>query len=306
MRHYPAFFDIKGRPCLVVGGGAAALGKIRLLRRAGADVTLIAPRIDADLRTFGDRGSLTLKMGEFRAKDVIGCALVHAASGEPELDQAVARAAKAQNIPVNVVDCAALSSFVMPAIVDRGQVVVAISSGGASPVLARRVRAEIETLLPHGLGRLARFAHSFRSAVQATFNDFETRLRFWENFFDGPLAESVLAGEEHQARSDMLALVNRAQLPPTGEMQDIAVDPAQAHLLTLRDARSIARADVIIHDAEIGSAILDHARRDAVRFQARGNADQTANLTMAERRAGKRVVRLVARTQKQHAGFGAS
>ena len=306
MRHYPAFFDIQGRPCLVVGGGAAALAKARLLRRAGADVTLIAPRFDADLHALGDSGEVTLEMREFRSADVIGCALVHAASGELELDQAVACAAKAQIIPVNVVDRAALSSFVMPAIVDRGPVVVAISSGGASPVLARRVRAEIETLLPHGLGRLARFAHSFRSAVQATFNDFETRLRFWENFFDGPLAESVLAGSEHQARRDMLALVNRAQLPPTGEMQNIAVDSAQADLLTLRDIRRIARADVIVHDAAIGSTFLDHARRDAVRIQVRGNADQTANLTAAELHAGKRVVRLVARTREQHAGLGAS
>ena len=306
MRYYPAFFDIKGRPCLVVGGGAAALAKIQLLRRAGADITLIAPRIDAHLRTFGDLSGVTLKMSEFSAEDVIGCALVHAASGEPELDQAVASAARARNIPVNVVDHAALSSFVMPAIVDRGLVVVAISSGGASPVLARRVRAEIETLLPHGLGRLARFAHSFRSAVQATFTDFETKLRFWENFFDGHLAESVLAGEEHQARSDMLALVNRTQLPPTGEIQDITVDPAQADLLTLREVRRIGRADLIIHDAAISSAILDHARRDAVRFQASRNADQTVNLGLAECRAGKRVVRLVARTQKQHASFGPS
>ncbi len=304
MRHYPAFFDIQGRPCLVVGGGAAALAKTRLLRRAGADVTLIAPHFDADLHALGDSGEVALSMREFRAADVIGCALVHAASGEAGLDQAVARAAKARNIPVNVVDRAALSSFVMPAIVDRGPLVVAISSGGASPVLARRVRAEIETLLPHGLGRLARFAHSFRSAVRATFADFETRLRFWENFFDGPLAESVLAGNEHQARSDMLALVNRAQLPPTGEMQDIAVDPAQADLLTLRDVRRIARADVIVHDAAIGSAILDHARRDAVRIQARGSADQTVNLPTAELRAGKRIVRLVARTPIQNANLG--
>ncbi|MDA0230640.1 MAG: hypothetical protein O3B21_10700 [Proteobacteria bacterium] len=305
MRYYPAFFDIQGKPCLVVGGGATALAKVNLLCRAGAAVTVIAPRFDADLKALGESGDVTLLLREFRAEDVTGCALVHAASGVAEPDQAVACAAKARNIPVNVVDRAALSSFVMPAIVDRGPLVVAISSGGASPVLARRIRAEIETLLPHGLGRLAHFAHSFRSAVRATFKDFDTRLRFWENFFDGPLAESVLAGNEHQARSDMLALVNRAQLPPTGGMQDIAVDPAQADLLTLRDVRHIARADVIVHDAAIGNAILDHARRDAVRVSARDNTEQTRNLTAAELRAGKRVVRLVARTQEQHADVGA-
>ena len=304
MRHYPAFLDIAGRPCLVVGGGGAALAKVPLLCRAGADVTVIAPRFDADIRTLGNTGEVALTMREFRAGDVIGRALVHAASGVAELDEAVADAAKARNIPVNVVDRAALSSFVMPAIVDRGPLVVGISSGGASPVLARRVRAEIEMLLPHGLGRLAQFAQSFRSAVHATFAGFETRLRFWENFFDGPLAESVLSGNERQARAGMLALVNRAQLPRTGEVEDIEVDPAAPDLLTLRDVRRIARADVIFHDGAVGSDILDHARRDAVRIEASGDAGETANLMAAELRAGKRIVRLVARTEIRHAHLG--
>ena len=305
MRHYPAFLDIEGRPCLVVGSGGAALAKIRLLRRAGADVTVIAPSFDADIRGLGDAGEVTLILRAFGAEDVIGNALVHAASGVAEVDEAVARAAKAQNIPVNVVDRAALSSFVMPAIVDRGPLVVGISSGGASPVLARRVRADIEAVLPHGLGKLAQFAQSFRSAVRATFADFDTRLRFWENFYDGPLSETVLAGNDHQARADMLALVNRAQLPPSGEIQDIKVDPAAPDLLTLRDVRRIARADVIVHDGAIGSAILDHARRDALRIEAGRDTGDTAKLLAAEIRGGKRVVRLVAMTQIKHTGLGA-
>lgn len=291
MRHYPAFLDIEGRPCLVVGGGGAALAKIRLLRRAGADVTVIAPSFDADILSLGDAGEVTLIVRAFAGEDVIGHALVHAASGVAEVDEAVAEAAKVQNIPVNVVDRAALSSFVMPAIVDRGPLVVGISSGGASPVLARRVRADIEALLPHSLGKLAQFAQTFRSAVHATFADFDTRLRFWDKFFDGPLADTVLSGNEHQARAGMLALVNRAQLPPSGEIQDIEVDPAAPDLLTLRDVRRIARADVIVHDGAIGSAILDHARRDALRIEA---DSQSGKRMEAEFRSGKRVVRLIA------------
>ncbi|MDP6473746.1 MAG: siroheme synthase [Alphaproteobacteria bacterium] len=302
MRHYPAFMDIEGRPCLVVGGGGAALAKLRLLCRAGADVTVIARRFDAEIRALASAGNVALEMRQFRADDVIGCALVHAASGVAALDEAVARAARAHNIPVNLVDRAALSSFVMPAIVDRGALVVGISSGGASPLLARRVRADIEELLPHGLGRLAGFAQSFRSAVRATFADFETRLRFWEDFFDGPLAEAVLQGQERRARAGMLALVNRAQLPPAGEARDIAVDPGAPDLLTLRDVRRIARADVILHDGAIGAEVLDHARRDALRIEAGG---ESANRVAAELRAGKRVVRLVARTQARHASSGA-
>ncbi len=291
MRHYPAFFDIAGRPCLVVGGGGAASAKARLLRRAGAEVAVVAPVFDAGLRALGESGEVALVARPFRAGDVTGRALVHAASGVTDVDEAVARAAKELNIPVNVVDRAALSSFVMPAIVDRGAIVVGISSGGASPVLARRVRAEIEALLPHGLGRLAEFARSFRSAVRATFADFEARLRFWESFFDGPLAETVVQGRQRQARAEMLALVNGAQLPPAGENHDIEIDPAAPDLLTLRDVHRIARADVIVHDRAIGPSVLDHARRDAHFVQSPAGTEFK----------NKRVVRLVARAQTRRA-----
>ncbi len=305
MRHYPAFLDIEGRPCLVVGGGAAAVAKVRLLGRAGADVTVVAPHFDAELRTLGEGGDVALVQRKFRDNDVQGRALVHAASGDAALDEAVALAAKAANVPVNVVDRAALSSFVMPAIVDRGAIVVGISSGGASPVLARRVRAEIEMLLPHGLGRLADFADKFRSAVRATFTDFETRLRFWDNFFDGPLGEAVLEGGEPQARSEMLALVNRAQLPPAGELTVLEVDPLEADLLTLRDVRRIARADVLIHGGAIVPAILDHARRDAERIELAPGDGELEIVTARHLSAGKRIVRLMARGQTVQAALSA-
>ncbi len=264
MRHYPVFLDIEDRPCLVVGGSGSAVAKARLLRRAGAEVTVVAPTFDSELCALGARNEVTLVPRSFFKGDVVGRVLIHAASGVDRVDEAVARAAQEYNIPVNVVDRSALSSFVMPAIVDRGTIVVGISSGGASPILARRVRTEIEALLPHGLGRLADFARSFRSAVRATFDDSETRLRFWEKFFDGPLAEAVIAERHYDARARMLALVNGAQLPPSSNTHEIEVDPAEPDLLTLRDLRRIARADVVVHDATIGTSVLDHARRDAL------------------------------------------
>ncbi len=302
MRHYPTFLDIAGRPCLVIGGGAAALAKVRLLQRAGADVTVVAPSFNGDI---GADGAAKLLQRAFRPEDLQGRALVHAASGIAEIDEAVARAAKAENIPVNVVDRAALSSFVMPAIVDRGAIVVGISSGGASPVLARRVRAEIEMLLPHGLGSLARFAQKFRSAVRATFSDFETRLRFWENFFDGPLAEALLQGDEQQAHSKMIALVNRAQLPPGGDLIALEVDAQEADLLTLRDVHRIARADVLIYDSAIAPAILDHARRDAERIKLARQDPEIKTMVAAHLGAGKRIVQLQAREQVTHAALSA-
>lgn len=304
MRHYPAFLDIEERPCLVVGGGIAALGKVRLLRRAGAHVTVIARHFETELRQLSDTSDVVLRKRAFRAEDVLGRALVHAASGSAGTDEAVARAARAAKIPVNVVDRAALSSFIMPAIVDRGPLVIGISSGGASPVLARRVRAEIESILPHGLGRLARFAQKFRSAVQATFTDFETRLRFWENFFDSRLAEDVLQGGEALARGEMLSLVNGAQLPSRGDVATLEIDPFEADLLTLRDARLIARADVLVYGDAIAPAILDHARRDAERFETSANESEAENFIAARIRAGKRVVHMLPAMQIKHAEFG--
>ena len=305
MRHYPAFMDIERRPCLVIGGGAAALAKLRLLRRAGALVTIIAPDFDADIRALGEHGEVTLVARDFRSGDIAGHALVHAASGNLEIDEAVSRAARAVNVPVNVVDGAKLSSFIMPAIVDRGALVIGISSGGASPILARRVRAEIEKLLPHGLAKLAHFAQHFRSAVRATYADFETRLRFWENFFDSPLAETVMAGEEQQARTGMLALVNRAQIPPVGDFTVLEIDPLEADLLTLRDVRRIARADLLLHDGAITPGVLDHARRDADRIEITDAETDIKLLTAAHLRAGKRIVHLQARGQIKHTALSA-
>lgn len=291
MRHYPAFLDIKNRPCLVVGGGGSALAKARLLRRAGAKVTVIAPTFCAGLRALGSRNEVTLHPRKFIERDAAGYVLIHATSGIANLDEAVARAAQTNNILVNVVDCSELSSFVMPAIVDRGTIVVGISSGGASPFLARRVRAEIEALLPHGLSQLADFAKSFRSAVRATFDDLETRLRFWEGFFDGPLAEAIIDGQPSDARAKMLSLVNGAQLPPTGDIYEIMVDLTAPDLLTLRDIRRIARADVIVHDLTIGPSVLDHARRDALFVESLDGI----NLI------NQRVVHLTTHTQTQRA-----
>jgi len=291
MRHYPAFLDIKNRPCLVVGGGSAAVAKTRLLRRAGAEVTVVAPTFDPELCALGLKNQVTLVPRPFIKGDATGRVLIHAASGIARVDKAVAQAAQDNNIPVNVVDRSELSSFVMPAIVDRGTIVVGISSGGASPVLARRVRTEIEALLPHGLSRLADFAKSFRSAVRATFDDLETRLRFWERFFDGPLAEAIIAGRQGDARAQMLSLVNGAQLPPAGDTHKITIDLTAPDLLTLRDLRRIARADVIVHDATIGTSVLDHARRDALCVESL----QGINLK------NRRVEHLIAQAHTQHA-----
>ena len=301
MRYFPAFLDLKGRRCLVVGGGSAAASKARLLLKAGAEVTVVAPAIGNDIAELAARGMLTAMPRCFAPDDVAGCALVHGATGSEAVDTAVSSSAHAAGIPVNVVDRPDLSSFVMPAIVDRDPIVVGISTGGASPVLARRLRETIEGLLPSRLGRLARFADKFRDGVRANFADASARRRFWERFFDGPVADAVLRGDERGARERMLTLVNRPAraAEPSGVVHIVGAGPGDPDLLTLRALRLIQQADTVIYDKLVGAAVLDLVRRDAERIyvgKSKANHSRTQpeinSLMSRHAKAGKRVVRL--------------
>ena len=301
MNYFPAFLDLNEVPCLVVGGGDRAAKKARLLLKAGAKVTVVAPRAGAEVVGLSGELRLQLVRRGFVAGDVLGRAAVISATGLSEVDARVAEAARNAGVQINVVDRPDLSSFIVPAIVDREPVVIGISSGGTSPLLARRVRARIEALLPARLGRLARFAESFRTAVKAVIPDAGARRRFWEGLIDGPVAAEVLAGREAAARERMLALVNRpdARRPPEGMVHIVGAGPGDPDLLTLKALRLLEQADVVVHDRLIGPDILDYARRDAERIyvgKARGShartQDQINTLLVGLSRAGKRVLRL--------------
>jgi uroporphyrin-III C-methyltransferase/precorrin-2 dehydrogenase/sirohydrochlorin ferrochelatase len=293
MEYFPVFLDLKRRPVLLVGGGELALRKLRLLRKAGAEVTVVAPRILPEI----EASAAALRHRGFVDGDVNGQSIIFAATGIEAVDDRVAEAARWANLPVNVVDRPAASSFIVPAIVERDPIVVAISSGGAAPVLARRLREAIERLLPARLGRLASFANSFRGAVRGLLPDATARRRFWERFFEGPVAESVLAGEEGRAREAMLTLVNTpaSEKREGGIVQLIGTGPGDSDLLTLRALQVMQRADVAVHDRGIGASILDLLRRDAERIDVEGLAQPAINELLAQLAgAGKRVVRLAA------------
>ena len=180
MRYFPAFLDIEAEPVLLVGGGETAARKLRLLLKAGAAVTVVAAEAVEEIAQLARDGAVVWRRLGFRAGDVEGRRAVWAAAEDDEADRRVAEAAKAAGIPVNVVDRPDLSTFIVPAIVDRDPVVIGISSGGTAPVLARRLRARIESLVPAGQGRLARFAEAFRGAVEAKVPDFSARRALWE------------------------------------------------------------------------------------------------------------------------------
>ncbi|MEO1190404.1 MAG: siroheme synthase CysG [Pseudomonadota bacterium] len=298
MRYLPLFFDLAGRRALVVGGDAVAARKIRLLLRAEASVCVLAPKLCAELEHLLEEGRITQARRDFSPEALTDCALVVVADAAQ--GPRVAATAKAAGVPVNVVDTPALCTVVLPGIVDRDPVIVAIGSAGSAPVLVRRLREKIEAFLPSRLGRLARFASAFRGAIAAKQGDPDVRRRLWEEVLDGPIAADVLAGREQEASAAMLRLVNSAELPPrTGQVALVGVGPGDPDLLTLRALRRLQDADLVVHDALIGPDLMESVRRDAERIPV-GKRKGAHSVSQAEileilRReasAGRRVVRL--------------
>ncbi len=300
MNYLPLFMDLRGRPVLLVGGGEMAAAKARMLVKAGADLVVVAPRLERELDELVQAGGARHIARPFRQADVADSALVYSATGDAAIDEHVAATARAAGVAVNVVDRQDLCDFITPAIVDRDPVVVGISTGGAAPVLARRLRASIEALLPARLGKLALFANDFRAAVKSKLESGAGRRRFWERFFDGPIADAFLGGDERTARRAALEAVNRpAEAPEVGTVHIVGAGPGDPDLLTMRAFRLLSHADLVIHDRLIGPDILDYVRRDAERLyvgKSRGNhsrtQDEINDLMVAYARQGRRVVRL--------------
>ena len=276
MEYLPVFLRLDARPVVVVGGGQVALRKVATLRKAGARVTVVAPRLHAELARQAARGELSHVAEEFSPVHIGGAAAVVAATGDRATNSRVSAAASEQGVPVNVVDDAELSTFIFPAIVDRSPIIVAIGSAGHAPVLARRVREQIEALLPERLGALARFMGAHRKAVQRALGALARR-GFWERVAAGPVATHVMAGKEEQAARALERELLTSRLtsqPPEpgsgerslGEVYLIGAGPGDPDLLTLRAVQLLQRADVILYDRLVSEAVLERARRDAQRI----------------------------------------
>ncbi|MFT5486435.1 MAG: uroporphyrin-III C-methyltransferase/precorrin-2 dehydrogenase/sirohydrochlorin ferrochelatase [Paracoccaceae bacterium] len=298
MRHLPAFLDIAGRPCLVIGGGEVAARKIALLERAGGRVHVTSPKLVPSLSRGVAAGRIQHLSSTFVPEQLDGSAVVIAATDDRALNAHVSWEARRRSIPVNVVDDPALCTFQVPAIVDRSPVIIAISTGGASPVLARWVRRRIEGLLPASLGRLGQFADRWRGAVKDKLPSVDARKRFWENTFDGPAAQLALDGRDNDADRVLLNALNTSG-PAPGAIYLVGAGPGDPELLTLRAHRLLQLADVVVHDRLVSGAVLDLARRDAELIDA-GKAPGAHTMTQDEinrilirlGRQGKQVVRL--------------
>ena len=266
MQYFPLFLDLKGKPVLLVGGGEVAARKFSLLADAGARVTVVAPRLGVELEAALARGAIEHHAREFAGTDVSSVWLVVAATDDRAVNAAVAAAAEAVRIPCNVVDDRELSSFIMPAIIDRSPVQIAVSTGGASPVLARLIRERLETLLDSSLGPLAAFADRWRTAIRAKFSDIGARRRFLSWMLTGPVSASLRAGREHQADEITRKALESSDGIPTGHVVLVGAGPGNSGLMTLQGLRALQEADVIVHDRLVSAEVLELARRDAARF----------------------------------------
>lgn len=265
MNQLPIFLNVRGQRALVVGGGGVAARKAGLLVRAGAKVEVVAPTLCAALEELLAAGQISQLKAPFESSHLDGASVVFAATDNTRVNLAVSKGARERGIPVNVADNPKLCSFIMPSIVDRSPVVIAVSTGGAAPVLARFIRARLETLIPASFGRLAALAGEFRDKVKARFDNLRDRRIFWERVLSGPVAELVHAGKDTEARG-MLNQTLETSSPEagnSGEVYLVGAGPGDPDLLTFRALRLMQQADVVVYDRLVSRAILDLARRDA-------------------------------------------
>jgi uroporphyrin-III C-methyltransferase/precorrin-2 dehydrogenase/sirohydrochlorin ferrochelatase len=301
MNYFPAFFDLTGQRVLIVGGGEVALRKLALLKRAGARVTVVAPQM---LPEFGEQAAsakISAVLREFVPSDLDGARLVIVATSRRAVNRWIAGLSEARGIPVNVVDDREASRFIVPALIDRDPVLVAISTGGASPVLARRLRERLEAFIPKRFGELALWLQALRRAARWRLRDTDARRRYFEHIVDGAAARRFVAGDTHGAESLAQQLLARTSSSPpeSGEVTLVGAGPGDPELLTIKALRALQDADVILHDRLVPRAVLDMARRDAGRICV-GKAAGGVGSTQAEINAllieyalqGKRVVRL--------------
>ena len=299
MDYLPIFCRLDNKPVLLVGGGEVAERKARLLLDAGAHLTVVAPELDPELAELAANGSIEWLAGEFASEQLAGKWLVVAATDRREVNALVYQSANQARIFANVVDDPKRSSFIMPSIIDRSPLMVAISSGGKAPVLARLLREKLEALLPQHLGAVATFAGSLRERVKARFATMGERRRFWERLLGADrLGQALARGDSasaHQLADNLFADGSQTG----GEVVLVGAGPGDPGLLTLHALRQMQQADVVVYDRLVSDEVMALVRRDAKRIfvgKQAGNhcvpQEGINQLLLEEAKKGQRVVRL--------------
>lgn len=299
MKLYPLFANLADRCVLVVGGGEVAARKCEALLGTGARVRVGAPALSERLGEWAGLGRIAHLQGSYEESWLDDTWLVVAATDDIDVNRRVAADATARHILINVVDNAALSSFHVPAVIDRAPVQVAISSGGNAPMLARWVRERVELVLDHALGPLAALLERSRAAIRSRHRDLSARRRFYGRVLGGRIWQLLRTGRGDAAERELQRVLDQTDASPDGEVALVGAGPGDPGLLTLRALRVLNQADVILHDRLVSAAVLDLARRDAQRIEVGKEAgnhhatqDQIHALMLQHARAGRRVVRL--------------
>ncbi len=310
MDYLPIFMDMRGRSALIVGGGTVASRKAALVLKSGASITVVAPMLSPAMRTLIDENRLTYLEAQFEPEHLSTHTLVIAATDDATVNQDVYDAATVRRLPVNVADQTDKCSFILPAIVDRNPVVIAVSTGGRSPVLARFIKARLESLIPSAFGRLATLLGAWRQRIKDTFDDEGDRRRFWEHSLEGPIPEALFAGrtdaaeamlgQELKQQQRAIRLSGAADLTKRrGEVYLIGAGPGDPDLLTFRAQRLLQRADIVLYDRLVSPGVLELCRREAeLMFVGKRNRchavpqEKIGQLMAQYARQGKRVARL--------------
>ncbi len=299
MDYLPICIDLRGRHCLLVGGGEVARRKAETLLRAGATLRLVAPAIDPGLGELVRQRGGELRLRAFEPRDVDDVWLAVAATDDEAVNRQVRDAARQQGVLVNVVDQPALCDFIFPSIIDRDPLLIAVSSGGRAPLLARLLRARLETTIPAGYGRLAAWMGRFRPQVKARIAGGTARRRFWERVLEGQIGETFLAGREAEAERLLTASLTAGTVDEVGEVYLVGAGPGDPDLLTFRALRLMQKADVVLYDRLVAAPILDLVRKEAERIHVGKERDRHTlpqsrinQLLIDLARSGKRVLRL--------------
>ncbi len=265
MKFLPIFLDIHDKSCLVVGGGDVAARKAKLLVNAGANVVAIATAFSSKFKSAIAGCSITTIEKPFAEADAKNRVLIIAATDDEALNRRISDFAHEQNIPVNVVDNPELCSFIMPSMIDRTPIQIAISTGGSSPVLARNLREKLESTIPGSYGQLGKFAEAHRQTIKELLPDVDSRRRFWEWVLEGEIGELVLAGKQKQADNKMQQALKDVSIADSniGEVYLVGAGPGDPDLLTFRALRLMQKADVIVHDRLVTDEVMALCRRDA-------------------------------------------
>jgi uroporphyrin-III C-methyltransferase/precorrin-2 dehydrogenase/sirohydrochlorin ferrochelatase len=301
MSHFPIFLKLQDQPCLVVGGGDVAARKTLQLLKSGAKVTLLAPKINEVLTTLLQERRISYLQQIYEETSIAGMSLVIAATNDSAVNKLIAQHAKAEKILINVVDNPDAGSFIMPSVIDRSPVMIAVSTGGSSPVLARLLRSRLEALIPSNYGKLAGLISRFRQRVKGHFPNIKERRRFWEHILQGPVAEMLYAGQEQRAMHllEKQLTGESPSVDSSGEVYLVGGGPGDPDLLTFRALRLMQQADVVLYDRLVAPGIVELVRKDAERIYVGKERDRHAlpqdqinQLLVDLAKQGKRVLRL--------------